>query len=179
VSTGVVHEWIRSRISRLMVFCRRLNLWPNYERIKPLSENSAIDGKFYRASTLTRCFLPSNCSPPNAPRPTNLETLSGSSSQVNGSLSQKLAGLPPPLQKIYLGFVFVIMSSIGGEPMFDNSAEGSGTAEKLVIRDGQSCETSTSIKGEETREDAMEERDELSTREETVLASNFETVCDV
>ena len=108
----------------------------------------------------------------------NLETLSGSSSQVNGSLSQKLAGLPPPLQKIYLGFVFVIMSSIGGEPVFDNSVAGSGTAEKLVIRDGQSCEISTSIKGEETTEDAMEERDELPTQE-TVLESNFETVCDV
>jgi hypothetical protein len=49
----------------------------------------------------------------------------------------------------------------------------------LVIRDGQSCETSTSIKGEETADDAMDERDELSTREETVLASNFDTVCDV
>jgi hypothetical protein len=49
----------------------------------------------------------------------------------------------------------------------------------LVIKDGQSCETRTSIKGEETAEDAMEERDELSTREETVLASNFETVCEV
>jgi len=71
------------------------------------------------------------------------------------------------------------MSSIGGEPVFDNSVEGSGTAEKLVIRDGQSCDISTSMKGEETTEDAMEERDELSTREETVLASNFETVCDV
>jgi len=162
-----------------MGFCRRLNLWPDYERIKPLSENSSIDAKFNRANTLTRCFLPSNCSPPNAPRPINLETLSGSSSQANGSLSQKLAGLPPPLQNIYLGFVFVIMSSIGGEPVFDNSVEGSGREEKLVIRDGQSCETSTSIKGEETTEDAMEERDELSTREETVLASNFETVCDV
>ena len=63
--------------------------------------------------------------------------------------------------------------------MFDNSVEGSGTSEKLVIKDGQSCETSTSIKGEETTEDAMEERDELSTQEETVLANNFETVCDV
>lgn len=146
---------------------------------KTTIRNSAIDAKFKRASTLTRCFLPSSCSPPNAPRPINLDTLSGSSSQVNGSLSQKLAGLPPPLQKIYLGFVFVIMSPIGGEPVFDNSVEGSGTAERLVIRDGQSCETSTSIKGEETTEDAMEERDELSTREETVLASNFETVCDV
>jgi hypothetical protein len=82
---------------------------------------------------------------------------------VNGSLSQKLAGLPPPLQKIYLGFVFVMMSSIGGEPVFDNSVEGSGTVDKLVIRDGQSCETSTSIKGDEITEDAMEERDELST----------------
>jgi hypothetical protein len=71
------------------------------------------------------------------------------------------------------------MSSIGGEPAIDNSVEGSGKAEKLVIRDGQSCETSTSIKGEETTEDVMEERDELSTRQETVLASNFETVCDV
>ena len=162
-----------------MGFSRRLNLWPDYECIKPLSENSVIDAKFNRAGTLTRCFLPSSCSPPNAPRPTNLEALSGSSSQVNGSLSQKLAGLPPPLQKIYLGFVFVMMSSIGGEPVFDNSIEGSGTAEKLVIRDGQSCETSTSSKEEETREDAMEERRELSTREETVLASNFETVCDV
>lgn len=48
-----------------------------------------------------------------------------------------------------------------------------------MIRDGQSCETSTSIKGDETTEDAMEERDELSTGGETVLASNFETVCDV
>ena len=98
---------------------------------------------------------------------------------MNGSLSQKLGDLPPPLQKIYLGFVFVIMSSIGGEPVFDSSAEGSGTAEKLVIRDGQSCETSTSINGEEIAEDTMDERDELSTLEETVLASNFETVWDV
>ena len=178
MSTGVIHEWIQSRISRSMGFCRRLNLRPNYECIKPLSEYSSV-AQFNRASTLTRCFLPSDCSPPNAPRPINLEILSGSSSQANGSLSQKLGGLPPPLQKIYLGFVFVIMSSIGGEPMFGNSVEGSGTADKLVIRDGQSCETSTSIKGDEITEDAMEERDELSTREETVLASNFETVCDV
>jgi hypothetical protein len=98
---------------------------------------------------------------------------------VKGSLSQKLGDLPSPLQKIYLGFVFVIMSSIGGEPVFDDSAEGSGTAEKLVIKVGQSWETSTSISGEETTEDTMEERDELSTPEETALASNFETVCDV
>lgn len=130
-------------------------------------------------STLTRCFLPSICSPPNAPKPINLETLSVSSVQVNGSLSQKLGDLPPPLQKIYLGFVFVIMSSIGGEPLFDNSAEGTVTAEKLVITDGQSCETSTSINGEEMAEDTTDERDELSTLEETALASNFETVCDV
>src|SRR5882757_1762667 len=146
---------------------------------KTTIRKSSINAKLNKASTLTRCFLPSSCSPTNVPRPINLETLSGSSSQANGSLSQKLAGLPPPLQKIYLGFVFVIMSSIGGEPVFDNSVEGSGTAEKLVIRDGQSCDISTSMKGEETTEDAMEERDELSTREETVLASNFETVCDV
>jgi len=98
---------------------------------------------------------------------------------VNGSLSQKLGGLPPPLQKIYLGFVFVMMSSIGGEPVFDNSTEGSGTPEKLVIRDGQSCETSTSTNREGTTEDTMDERDELFTLEETALASNFETVCDV
>jgi hypothetical protein len=98
---------------------------------------------------------------------------------VNGSLSQKLGGLPPPLQNMYLGLVFVIMSSIGGEPVFDNSAEGSGTAEKLVIRDGQSCEISTSINGEETTADTMDERDELPILEETALASNFETVCDV
>lgn len=71
------------------------------------------------------------------------------------------------------------MSSIGGEPVVDNSVEGSGTVEKLVIRDGQSCETSTSIRGEEATEGAMEERDELSTGEVTVLASNFDTVCDV
>ena len=109
----------------------------------------------------------------------DLETLSDSSTQVNGSLSQKLGGLAPPLQKIYLGFIFLINSSIGGEPVFDNSVEGSGTAEKSVIRDGQSCETSTSTSGEETIEDAMDERDELSTREETAFASNFETVCDV
>ena len=129
MSTRDVHEWIQSRISRSMGFCNRLNLWLNYECIKPLSENSAIDAKLYKASTLTRCFLPSNCSPPNAPRPMNLETLSVSSSQVKGSLSQKRAGLPPPLQNIYLGFVFVIMSSIGGEPESDSSVEGSGTAE--------------------------------------------------
>ncbi len=98
---------------------------------------------------------------------------------MNGSLSQKLGGLPPPLQKMYLGFVFVIILSIGGEPKFDNSVEGGGTEEKLVIRDGQSCETSTSISGEGVAEDAMDERDELSTRDETALASNLETVCDV
>lgn len=98
---------------------------------------------------------------------------------MKGSLSQKLGDLPPPLQNIYLGFVFVIMSSIGGEPVFDDSAEGSGTVEKLVIKVGQSWETSTSINGEEATEDNMDERDELSTPEETALASNLETVCDV
>lgn len=107
-------------------------------------------------------------------------TLSASSAHTNGSLSQKLGGLPPPLQNIYLGFVFEIISSIGGEPIFDNSGEGSGISEKLVIKDGQSCEMSTSINEEETAEDAMEDRDEEpAAREETVLESNFETVCDV
>ncbi len=99
---------------------------------------------------------------------------------MNGSLSQKLGGLLPPLQNIYLGFVFAIMSSIGGEPMLDNSAKGSGTDEKLVIMDGQSCETSTSTSGEEATEDAMDEREEVqAAREEMVLESNFATVCDV
>lgn len=63
--------------------------------------------------------------------------------------------------------------------MVDNSAGGSATAEKLVITDGQSCETSTSINGEDIAEDAMDERDKLPTVEEAALASNFETVCDV
>ena len=98
---------------------------------------------------------------------------------MNGSLSQKLGGFPPPLQNIYLGFVLEMMSSIGGEPILDSSAKGSGTVEKLVIVDGQSCETSTSTSGEET-EEAIDEREEAQVaREETVLESNCETVCDV
>jgi len=110
----------------------------------------------------------------------NLEVLSGSSAHANGSLSQKLGGLPPPLQKIYLGLVFAIMSSIGGEPILDNSTEGSGTVESLVIMEGQSCETSTSTRGVEATEDAMDEREEReAVREETVLNNNLETVCDV
>ena len=72
------------------------------------------------------------------------------------------------------------MSSIGGEPRLDNSAEGSGTVENLVIVDGQSCETSTSTSEVEVTEDAMEERDKrVAAREETVLDNNFVTVCDV
>jgi hypothetical protein len=110
----------------------------------------------------------------------NLEILSDSSAHVNGSLSQKFEGLPPPLQKIYLGFVLAIMSSIGGEPILDNSAEGSGTAENLVIIEGQSCETSTSTSEVEAIEDAIDEREEREVvREETVLENSFETVCDV
>jgi len=72
------------------------------------------------------------------------------------------------------------MSSIGGEPIVDNSTEGSGTVESLVITVGQSCETSTSTRGVEATEDAMDEREERETvREETVLDNNLETVCDV
>jgi len=107
-------------------------------------------------------------------------TLSVSSAHANGSLSQKLGGLPPPLQNIYLGFVLEIISSIGGEPTLDNSAKGRGAVEKLVIMDGQSCETSTSTSGDEGTEEAIDEREEAqAAREETVLESNFETVCDV
>jgi hypothetical protein len=81
---------------------------------------------------------------------------------------------------MYLGFVFVMISSTGGEPIFDNSAEGSGTAEALVILDGQSWERSTSTRGEEAGEDAMDAREEAQVaRDETVLESNFVTVCDV
>lgn len=99
---------------------------------------------------------------------------------MNGSLSQKLGGFPPPLQNIYLGFVLEMMSPIGGEPILDNSVKGSGTVEKLVIMDGQSCETSTSTSGEEGTEEAMDEREDAQpARGETVLESNFETVCDV
>jgi len=99
---------------------------------------------------------------------------------MNGSLSQKLGGLPPPLQKIYLGFVFVITSSIGEDPMFGISAEGSGTEEKLVITDGQSCETRISTSREEGTESSMDERDEVPTaREEMTLDNSFEIVCDV
>jgi len=61
--------------------------------------------------------------------------------------------------------------------MLDNSDKGSGTDEKLVIMDGQSCETSTSTSGEEATEDAMDEVQ--AAREEMVLESNFATVCDV
>jgi hypothetical protein len=110
----------------------------------------------------------------------NLEILSDSSAHMNGSLSQKLGGLLPPLQKIYLGFVFAITSSIGGEPILDNSAEGSGMVENLVIMDGQSCEMSTSISGVEATEDTIDEREEREVvREEMVLEKNFERVCDV
>jgi len=64
--------------------------------------------------------------------------------------------------------------------MFDISAEGSGTEEKLVTTDGQSCETSTSTSGEEAIESIMDERDEVPTaREEMTLDNNFEIVCDV
>ena len=99
---------------------------------------------------------------------------------MNGSLSQKLGGSPPPPQNIYLGFVLEMMSSIGGEPILDNSAKGCGRVEKFVIMDGQSCETSTSTSGEEGAEEAIDEREEVrGAREETVLESNFETVCDV
>jgi hypothetical protein len=122
----------------------------------------SIHGGF-KLNSLTRCFLPSLPSPPNAPRPINLQTLSVSSTHMNGSLSQKFGGFPPPLQKIYLGFVFMIISSIGGDPMSDISAEGSGTEEKLVTTDGQSCETSTSTSGEEAIESIMDERDEVLT----------------
>lgn len=49
-----------------------------------------------------------------------------------------------------------------------------------MITVGQSCETSTSTRGVEATEDAMDEREERETvREETVLDNNLETVCDV
>jgi hypothetical protein len=67
---------------------------------------------------------------------------------------------------------------MGGEPMFDNSGEGSGVVENPVMTDGQSCEISTSIDGE-VAEDTMVERGAPSPREDVVLDSNFETVCDV
>lgn len=99
---------------------------------------------------------------------------------MNGSLSQKHGDFPPPLQNIYLGLVFSIISSIGGEPLSGKSGEGNGTDESSVIAEGQSCEMNTSTNVEQLSADIMDERREaLDAGEETVLESSFETVCDV
>jgi hypothetical protein len=99
---------------------------------------------------------------------------------VNGSLSQKTGDFSPPLIKIYLGLVFSIISSIGGEPTSGNSDEGNGTDESSVIAEGQSCEMNTSTNGEELRADITDERRGASDAgEETVLESSFKTVRDV
>ena len=134
----------------------------------------------HQQGALTRCFLPLTGSPTTAPRPTNLDTLSVSSAHVNGSLSQNTGVFPPPQLKIYLGLVFSIISSTGGEPTSGNPDEGNGTDESSVILEGQSCEMNTSINGEELRADIMDERrGALDAGEETVLDSSFETVRDV
>jgi len=84
-----------------------------------------------------------------------------------------------PFAKMYLGFIFLTISSAGGEAVVPRSGEGSTTVEKFVTLAGQTCDMRMSTREDELAEDIIEEIEELlDVTFATELDKSLETVCE-
>jgi len=109
--------------------------WCDGKRVKPLGGHESSPTPL-QVDRQTLRLWPA-CSSPKAPRLMNREILPDSSSQVKGSRSQNLGEGPARAVKWYLGFIFRMISSRGGEPGCSNSG-GRGKEQCDVMEAGQS-----------------------------------------